>query len=103
MLVLASSVTACAQVSFVSEGRSIMKVEATRSTYACPCCSKNSRNCVQLPYTSSPQAKSNTRPSANASAQTSMANWPLVRNSTSGGSPIPAEVTGSVMCSAGIH
>ena len=45
-----------------------MKVDATRSTYACPRCSKNSRSGVQLPYTSSPQTKSNASPSAYASA-----------------------------------
>ena len=81
-LSLASSLTACAQVNRVPTANPTMNVEATRNTYACPCCSKNSRNWVQLPYTSSPQAKSNTKPSVYASAQMSIASCPLVRNSS---------------------
>src|SRR6266478_422572 len=74
-----SAWTASAQVSLVPAARVRVKFDGTRSTYAWPRASKNSRSWVQLPYTSSPQAKSNRRPSAYAVAQTSMASCPLVR------------------------
>ena len=102
-LSFSSAVTACAQVSFVPAARVRVKFDGTRSTYAWPLASKNSRSCVQLPYTSSPQAKSNRMPSAYAPAQTSMASCPLVRNSRSSGSPMSSDFTGSSMCSRGIH
>ena len=80
-----------------------MKFDGTRSTYAWPLASKNSRSWVQLPYTSSPQAKSNRMPSAAASVLMSMASCPLVRNSRSSGSPMTRDFTGSAICSRGIH
>ena len=58
---------------------------------------------MQLPYTSSPHAKSSRTPSANASAQMVMASCPLVWNTRSAGRPITWDFTGSAMCSAGIH
>jgi hypothetical protein len=102
-LSFSSAVTASAQVSFVPAARVSMKSDGTRSTYAWPLASKNSRSWVQLPYTSSPQAKSKPMPPAYASAQMSMASWPLVRNLRSGGSPMSRDLAGSPMCSAGIH
>jgi hypothetical protein len=42
-------------------------------------------------------------PSAQASSQMSMASCPLVRNRRSSGSPVTSDVTGSLICSAGIH
>ena len=41
--------TASAQVSFVPAARVSVKFDGTRSTYAWPLSSKNSRSCVQLP------------------------------------------------------
>ncbi len=98
-----SRLTASAQVSFVPAARMKVKFDGTRSTYAWPRASKNSRSWVQLPYTSSPQAKSNRMPSAYAAAQMPMASCPLVRDSRPAGSPMSRDLTGSAMCSAGIH
>jgi hypothetical protein len=80
-----------------------MKLDGTRSTYAWPLASKNSRSCVLLPYTSSPQAKSKPMPSAYASAQMPAASCPLVANSRSGGRPMTRDRPGSPICSRGIH
>jgi len=57
---------------------------------------------VQLPYTSSPHAKSSRTPSANASAQMVMASCPFVRNTRSAGRSMTRDFTGSAMCSAAI-
>jgi len=48
-LCFSSAVTACAQVIFVPAARVRVKSGGTRSTYAWPSASKNSRSCVQLP------------------------------------------------------
>ena len=102
-LSFSSALTASAQVSLVPAARVRVKFDGTRSTYAWPQVSKNSRSCVQLPYTSSPQAKSKRMPSAYAAAQMSMASCPLVRKARSSGSPMSSDLTGSAMCSRGIH
>ena len=47
--------------------------------------------------------KSKLIPSAYASAQMPIASCPLVRNRRSRGSPVTRDVTGSLMCSRGIH
>src|SRR5712692_1578791 len=100
---LSSRFTAWAQVSFIPSASVTVKFEATRSTYACPRASRNSRSWVLLPYTSSPQMKSKLIPPAYASAQISIASCPLVRNSRSAGSPVTSDRTGSLTCSRGIH
>jgi hypothetical protein len=79
-LCFSSRLTACAQVSVVPVARVRVKFDGTRSTYAWSLSSKYARSWVQLPYTSSPQAKSKPMPSAYAPAQISMASCPLVRN-----------------------
>jgi len=48
-LSFSSALTASAQVIFVPAARVRVKFDGTRSTYAWPRFSKNSRSCVQLP------------------------------------------------------